>query len=117
MKRIQNCYNLWSFQASGGDGIRYSIESDVFSVDELSGTITTKVILPVDTTSIIYVKASDRKGNTDVAEVVVEVIGCYMDVDVQHERQYNVVFQKRCWNFITVDCESGTLIGKIQVKF
>ncbi|GAU90342.1 hypothetical protein RvY_02770-2 [Ramazzottius varieornatus] len=107
---------IGTLQASGGDDIRYSIDSDSFAVDDVSGTITAKVVLPVDTTSIIYVKASDKKGNTDVAEVVVEVIGCYMDVDVQHERQYNVVFQKRCYNFATADCESGTLIGNVLAK-
>ncbi|OQV22936.1 hypothetical protein BV898_02987 [Hypsibius exemplaris] len=103
-------------KAAGGDDIRYSTESEVFQVDEVTGTISAKLILPIDTTSIFYVKGSDRKGNTDVAEVVVEVIGCYMDVDVQHERRYNVVFEKRCYALILTRCESGIIAGAVTAK-
>ncbi|XP_055345968.1 uncharacterized protein LOC129593598 [Paramacrobiotus metropolitanus] len=106
---------IGAVQANGGRNVKYSTDSETFTVHLESGIVTTKTLLPVDATFIFYVKAVDPGGNTDVAEVVVEVAGCYMDVNLRHDR-YNLVFDKRCYKFSMTRCDTGTVVGQILAK-
>lgn len=103
-------------QATGGLSVRYSTDSETFHVNETTGNIYAKRVLAIDATSIFYVKAADAAGNMDVAEVVVEVIGCFMSADLRQEAKYDVVFEKRCYSFTINNCAPGAAVGAIRVR-